>query len=161
MHGMKKKRVPRRVGNPIEDAIRFCQPIQGKDLADLRNKDNAAIDALARGEADHTHWHWLSEMANVAEVMAKDGIGVELIPIAAEAQVLVAKVYLRCKQEGKRYLTPEEAWGMREFYEWQDLQRQAVPLGKYKAYLKKVKDIHRTGNSCLTPEQILEQVDGL
>lgn len=161
MHGMKKKRVPRRVGNPIEDAIRFSQPIQGKDLADLRKKDNAAIGALARGEANHLDWQWLSEMVNVAEVMAKDGMGVELIPIAAEAQVLLAKVYVRRKKEGTWTLTPDEVWGMREFYEWQDLQRQSVPLGVYKGYLKRAQDINRTGNSTRTPEQLLEQVDGL
>jgi hypothetical protein len=159
MHGMKKKRVPRPVRNPIVEAIRGCQPIGGKDLTDLRLVELSAIDDLARGTATRRSWEGLADLLNVAEAMAKSGIGTEVIAIAAEAQVTLARVAVRAKAEGSWYLTTDEAWTLRTAWEYADLQRLCVTLNDYRRYLKQVADIRRTGANAITAEQLLEQLN--
>ena len=159
MNGMKKKRVPRPVRNPIVEAIRGCQPIGGKDLTDLRLVELSAIDDLARGTATRRSWEWLADLLNVAEAMAKSGIGTEVIAIAAEAQVTLARVAVRAKASGKWHLTTDEAWTLREAWEYADLQRLSIALGEYRRYLKRVADIRRTGANAITAEQLLEQLN--
>lgn len=161
MHGMKKKRVPRVIRNPITEAIRGAQPITGKDLTDLRAVEIKAMDALANGTATMTDWEWVTDLFNIAECMAKAGIGVELIPIAAKAQVILARTYVSAKQTGKWHLNTTDAWVLREGWEYHDLQRQSVTLNEYRRYLKRVADIRRIGANALLPADLLEQVDGL
>lgn len=159
MHGMKKKRVPRTKRNPIVEAIRGCQPIGGKDLTDLRLVELSAIDDLARGTATRRSWEWLADLLNVAEAMAKNGIGIEVVAVAAEAQITLARVAVRAKADGRWHLTTDESWVLREAWEYADLQRQSVTLGEYRRYLKRVADIRRTGSGAITAEQLLEQLD--
>lgn len=161
MHGMKKKRVPRIKSNPIEEAIRHAHPIGGKDLTDLRTVEIKALDALANGTAVKRDWEWVVDLFNSAETMAKAGIGIELIPIAAEAQVILCRCYVRAKETQKWDLTVDEAWVLREGWEYHDLQRQSVPLSEYRRYLKRAADIRRTGANSLLPEKLLEQAGGL
>jgi len=160
MHGMKKKRVPRTLTNPVVEALRSAQPIAGKDLSDLRRAELASLDRLAQGVAAVSDWARISDVINIAEVMAKVGEGVELIAIAAEAQVTLAKAYIRGKDSGVWALTPDEAWMLREAWEYHDLQRQSVPMSRYRQHAKKVQDIHRTGKT-QSPRDLVEQVNGL
>ena len=159
MHGMKKKRVPRTIRDPIAEAIRHAQPMGGKDLTDLRLVELNAIDNLARGDATRRDWEWLADLMNVAEAMAKNGIGTEVVAVAAEAQVTLAKVAVRAKAEGRWHLTTDESWTLREAWEYADLQRLSVTLGEYRLYLKRVADIRRTGANAITAEQLLEQLN--
>lgn len=159
MHGMKKKRVKRPTNNPIVEAIRHSQPMGGKDLTDLRLLELNAIDNLARGEATSKDWSWLADLFNGAEAMAKNGIGIELVPVAAEAHITLAKAAVRAKASGKWHLTTDEVWAMREAWEYADLQRLSVTLGEYRRYLKRVADIRRTGANAITAEQLLEQLN--
>lgn len=159
MHGMKKKRVPRVIRNPITEAIRGCQPIGGKDLTDLRRVEIKAIDALTQGTATRLDWEWIADVFNIAECMAKDGLGTEVVAVAAEAQVVLAKVSVRAKTEGKLYLTPDESWTLREAWEYHDLQRRCLTLNEYRRYLKRVADIRRTGANTTTAEKFLQQLE--
>lgn len=168
MHGMKKKRVPRPLTNPIIEAARSAMPITGADLSALRGVELRALDAMAQGRATLVDWEHLANMVNVAEVMAKCGEGVELIEISAAAQVLLARVYLRAKDaikagkpDGAWRMTPDEVWAMRETYEYHDLQRQSVPMGRYREHVRRVDNIRKTGSNYATPSQIMEQVNGL
>lgn len=156
MHGMKKKRVPRTLTNPIVEAIRGCQPIQGKDLADMH-----ALDALADGTATKRDWGWVASMFNVAEAMACDGMGVELIPITAEARVILARAYVEAEKTGRWHLPPDKIWALRNGWEYHDLQRRSVTLSEYRRYAKKVVDVRRTGANALSCHEIVERADGL
>ena len=159
MHGMKKKRVPRPTNNPIAEAIRGCQPLGGKDLTDLQLVEMSAIDNLTRGAATRRDWEWLADLFNVVESMAKNGLGVEVVAVSAEAQVTLAKVAVRAKAEGKWYLTSNESWTMREAWEYADLQRRCLTLSEYRRYLRRVADIRRTGSNTITAEKLLEQLN--
>lgn len=159
MHGRKKKRVKRELNNPIVEAIRGCQPISGKDLTDLRKLELKAVDALVQGTASRLDWEWLADLFNGAEAMAKDGIGTEVVAVAAEAQVILARIAVRARVEGKWCFASDEAWTLREAWEYADLQRQCITLSEYRRYLKRVADIRRTGANTITAEQLLQQVE--
>lgn len=161
MHGMKKKRVPREITNPIIEAIRGCQPIRGKDLEDLRRVEGKALDALANGTATKRDWERIAEVFNIAECMARDGLGIELIPITAQAQVYLCEAFVKSKESGQWHLGPVAVWHLREGVEYHDLQRQSVPLSEYRRYLKRVTDIRRTGANALPPDKLLERARGL
>lgn len=155
----KKKFTPKyaRVKNPVLMAIENAAVITPMRNAEYRASEAVAIRNLATGQFGPNEWTVLVDIANMAEIMSKDGIGIEVIPVAAEAQVVLAQIRKRFADTGTWTSRPDEVFVMRELQEYHDLQRQSVAYGQYLAYAKKVANYVKGGNG-QTFNQILEKV---
>ncbi len=147
-----------RVQNPVLVAMANAAPITDERNNAWLREENEAMDAMALRRGSNLHWNRLVRMANVSEVMAKTGIGVEVIPVAAEAQVVLAQVHERCKPTGKWEMSMDEIHVMRELSEYHNLQRTAVPYGQFMQCFNRVVNTQKTGRVS-TPKEILEQIN--
>lgn len=135
-----RKRTVRRVWslvNPINHVLEGREVAGGKKLNMLRLRELAAIEAFRTGKATMQEWCDLVAMLNIAEGMANDGIGPEVLEAckhAQEAMVGAAKRYELTKRMG---LTGEGLQAVRELYEYHDLQRTSISLGDYEKAIKK------------------------
>ena len=149
-----------KVQNPVLVAMTNAAPITDERNEAWRREENDAMDAMALRRGNNIHWSRLVRMANVAEVMAKAGIGIEVVPVAAEAQVVLAQVHERCRATGRWEMDMDEIHVMRELSEYHNLQRTAIPYGQFMQCFNRVVNIQKTGRVS-TPKEILEQVNDL
>jgi hypothetical protein len=145
-----------KIKNPVLVAMENAAVISDARNAEYAVPERNAITALACGEGDKAAWDRVARMLNVAELMAKSGDGVEVIAVAAEAQIELARAANHFYKTGKFLLTAEGAYVLREAAEYHDLQRRSVPYGKYRAYIDRTIATVKCGNT-LTANQILEQ----
>ncbi len=157
---MRKKGAPRRkwdlISNPVQVAMENSAITSPK-----RNSEHAAIEvrsieAFARGEGSIQAWVDIVHMANVAEIMAKNGIGIEVIPLVADAQVQLCDAYVRRKETNVWNMSPTQIYLLRELREYHELQRLSVTYGQYREFMRKSDNVSKTGGQARFPAQILE-----
>lgn len=147
-----------RITNPVTVALQNAATISDEINAAWVREELDAIDAMALRRGNPDHWSHLARMINLAEIMAKKGVGPEVIPVAAEAQVLLARVHMHWKKTGVWEMDMDQVHVMREAHQWHNLQRTAVSYGEYKRYFHYFvtsKAEHQTAS------EILEKFDAL
>jgi hypothetical protein len=100
----------------------------------------ASIDAFTKGQASREDWYNLTDMLNIAECMAKHGIGPEALDSIMTGQQELLKCAERFKIVGKYGLTGLGIKTMRDCYEYHDLQRQSVSRGEYERFIIKTRN---------------------
>lgn len=135
-----KKRTRRKVYalvNPIAFAIEGAAITPEKDLDNLRARELAAIDAFARGAAGLQEWKDITAILNLAENMARAGIGPEALPACKAAQAHLIDAKERFERIGRMGTTGPGLQAFRDLYEFHDLQRQSVSRTQYERHLAK------------------------
>lgn len=139
-----RKRTRRKVYalvNPIDFAIQGAAISDEANLNKLRIRELAAIDAFAKGRATVADWHDITAILNLAETMAKSGIGKEeILPVCADAQKHLIEATRRYEKLGKMGTTGEGLKAFRDLYEYHDLQRQSVARSEYEKHIKTTTD---------------------
>lgn len=107
-----------------------------KALNTLRMIELSAIDAFAKGSATVKDWHAIKEMANLAETMAKAGVGPEALDACERTQTALIEAKERFDRIGKMGTTGPGLQAFRELYEYHDLQRQSVPRYEYERHIQ-------------------------
>ena len=124
--------------NPLLYAIEGAALIDKESLDGLRFGELAAIEAFRTGSAGIEDWKAMSEIRNLCESMAKDGIGpeaLEAIPPVDEALLDAAHRY---HTTGKMGTTGPGLKAFRDIYEYHDLQRQAVSRSTYERHIARI-----------------------
>ena len=85
-------------------------------------------------------------MTSIAEVMARAGVGVEVLEVAKQAQAHLKKAALRFDETGKMELNGFELLTLSDLQEYHDLQRQSVSRGEYWLFIKKMIDLKTSGS---------------
>jgi len=155
---MKKRRKYTSVKNPVLMAIENASVISPKRNAEYKNAELKAIGNMARGEFGNDEWVLMVDITNMAEMMARMGIGHEVIPVAAEAQVVLAKVRKEFADNNVWRIPQSEVFALRELQEYHDLQRQSIHYGQYLQIAKKIRNLVRGGHMT-TYADILEEVN--
>lgn len=119
----------------IEGASYIPEPILNK----LRMFELASIDAFTKGQATREDWHNLTDMLNIAEMMANSGVGPEALETILEGQKELFNCAERYKMIGKFGLTGLGIKTIRDCYEYHDLQRQSVSRGEYERFIQRVR----------------------
>lgn len=136
-----RKRCKRKVWptniNPIAHAIAGAAVSDEKSLDKLRLCELSAIDAMIKGVGTPEDFRWLCDVLNIAECMAKDGIGIELLSICEKAQKELLDAKERYDKFGKLGLSGEGIKILRELLEMHDLQRTSVARSIYEKAIKK------------------------
>lgn len=117
--------------NPVKHAIEGAAITPQDELARVRLRELAAVEAFARGMASRQDWYDLCALLNLTEVMAKAGIGPEALDACARLQAELVASAERFRRTGRMGVTGPGLRAMRDVYEYHDLQRQSVSRSEY------------------------------
>ena len=142
-----RKRTKRKVWNlidPLTHAIVGAAITQRDKLDKLRTLEYAALDAITRGKGTITDWRTLVDVLNLSEMMGKNGIGPEVLPICEKAQESLHKAAIRFQETKKMGLDGQGIQAIRDLIEYADLQQSSISRSEFERYIKKTKDYIRS-----------------
>lgn len=122
--------------NPIQHAMEGAAITSGTDLDKLRMIELQALDAFRTGAAGLREWHEIESMMNIAETMAKHGIGVEVESICMQAQAHLIDSAKRFERIGRMGATGPALQCWQDLYEYHDLQRASIGRGQYETLIR-------------------------
>lgn len=132
--------------NPIEHAIVGAAITPDTLLDKLRLTELSAIESMVKGHGTIADWRALVDMMNIAETMATNGIGVEVLPICELVQEEMASAAKRYEKTRKMGLTGVGIKNIKELYQLHDLQRTSISRSEYERMLQKTCDYIRSNN---------------
>lgn len=133
---MSRKRCIRKVYalvNPISMAIEGAAITDTARLDKLRMLELQALEAFRTGKATRDDWRSLADMLNVAQVMAEQGIGPEVLPACTAAEEALAAAHARFTAGRSLGFDGPGLQAMRELFAFHDLQRSSVSRSAYEA----------------------------
>ena len=125
--------------DPVRHAILGAGITQDHLLDKLRLIELAALDAMTKGLGTIQDWQELTDMMNISEVMARDGVGPEALPVCQQAQEALEQAARRYETTRKMGLTGTGINALREVFEYHDLQRRSIPRSEYEKYIIKTR----------------------
>lgn len=143
MAEMMRKRTKRKIWNlidPIQHAVIGAAITPRQTLDKLRVLEYAALDAITRGKGTVQDWRTLVDVLNLSEVMAKDGIGPEVLPVCAKAQESLHKAAMRYQDTMRMGLDGVGIQAIRELIEYADLQQGCITRSEFERYVMKTKN---------------------
>lgn len=125
--------------DPVRHAILGAGITQDHLLDKLRLIELAALDAMTKGLGTIQDWQELTDMMNISEVMAMNGVGPEALPFCIRAQDALQEAALRYQNTMRMGLTGDGINALREVFEYHDLQRRSIPRSEYEKYIVKTR----------------------
>ena len=116
-------------------------------LDKLRFLEYAALDAITKGMGTIQDWRTLVDVLNLSEVMAKAGIGPEVLPVCAKAQETLHKAALRFEETKKMGLDGPGIQAIRELIEYADLQQGSISRSEFEKYVQKTRDYIKSNSN--------------
>ena len=145
-----RKQVKRNVWalvNPITYALEGASITQRDKLDKLRLMEYSALDAITKGIGTVQDWHTLTEVLNLSETMARNGVGPEVLPVCEKAQKALHEAALRFQKTGKLGLTGEGIQAVRELIQYADLQQSSISRSEFERYIQKTKNYIKSNNN--------------
>jgi len=125
--------------DPIRHAILGAGITQNHLLDKLRLTELASLDAMTRGLGTLQDWQELTDMMNISEVMALDGVGPEVLPHCQQAQNELEQAALRYQSTMRMGLSGTGINALRDVFEYHDLQRRSISRSEYEKYIIKTR----------------------
>jgi len=138
-----RKKTKRKVWNlidPLTHAIVGASITQRDKLDQLRLLEYSALDAMTKGSGTIQDWRTLVDVLNLSEMMARGGVGPEVLPICQKAQDSLHKAALRYEETKKMGLDGQGIVAIRELIEYADLQQSSISRSEFEKYIKKTKN---------------------
>lgn len=124
--------------NPLLYAIEGAAKVDKDSLDRLRYGELAAIEAFRMGAAEVEDWKVMSEVRNLCESMALDGIGPEALEAVKRADAALIEAADRYHTTGNMGTTGPGLTAFRDIYEYHDLQRQSVSRSTYEKHIERI-----------------------
>jgi hypothetical protein len=137
--------------DPITHAIVGAAITQRGKLDKLRMLEYSALDSMTKGSGTVTDWRTLVDILNISEMMGKNGVGPEVLPICEKAQNSLHKAAMRYQETFRMGLDGEGIKAIRDLIEYADLQQSSISRSEFERYIQKTKD-HIRSNSNLVVE---------
>lgn len=125
--------------DPVRHAILGAGITQEHLLNKLRLTELAALDAMTKGLGTVQDWQELTDMMNISECMALDGVGPEVLPYCQRAQNALEQAALRYQNTMRMGLSGEGITALRDVFEFHDLQRRSIARSEYEKYIIKTR----------------------
>jgi hypothetical protein len=125
--------------DPVRHAILGAGITQEHLLNKLRLTELAALDAMTKGLGTVQDWQELTDMMNISECMALDGVGPEVLPYCQRAQNALEQAALRYQSTMRMGLSGEGITALRDVFEFHDLQRRSIARSEYEKYIIKTR----------------------
>jgi hypothetical protein len=132
--------------NPIEYAIAGAAITPENLLDKARMMELSAIESMTKGHGTIADWRSLVDMMNIAETMATNGIGVEVLEVCQIVQKEMQNAAHRYEKTRKMGLTGIGIKNIKELYQLHDLQRTSISRSEYERMLQKTSDYIRSNN---------------
>ena len=137
--------------DPITHAIVGAAITHRDKLDKLRMLEYSALEAITKGQGTVADWRTLVDILNISEMMGKNGVGPEVLPICEKAQASLHKAAMRYQETMRMGLDGEGIKAIRELIEYADLQQGSISRSEFERYIQKTKD-HIRSNSNLVVE---------
>jgi hypothetical protein len=135
----------------VTHAIIGAAITQRDKLDKLRMLEYSALDSMTKGSGTVTDWRTLVDVLNFSEMMGKNGVGPEVLPICEKAQNSLHKSAMRYQETMRMGLDGEGIKAIRDLIEYADLQQSSISRSEFERYIQKTKD-HIRSNSNLVVE---------
>jgi hypothetical protein len=122
--------------NPLSYVFESIKPPEGDKLRKLQTVELVSIEAFRTGTATINDWSKVVGMMNLAENMASNGIGIEVMEVCKEAHDHLVDAAQRYQKTLKMGLTGPGIQCIRNLYQYHDLQRASVPMSVYEKHIK-------------------------
>ena len=113
----------------------------------LRFLEYSALEAITKGNGTVQDWRTLVDVLNLSEVMAKAGIGPEVLPICEKAQESLHKAAMRYQETMKMGLDGLGISAIRELIEYADLQQGSISRSEFEKYVQKTRNYIRSNSN--------------
>jgi hypothetical protein len=145
---MTRKRTKRKVVynliNPLVHAIEGAAITDTRALDKLRLMELSAIEAFRTGSAAKADWDTMANLMNLTELMAREVIGPEALPVCERAQEALVAAWDRHAATGRMGIDGPGLQALRELAEYHDAQRSSISRKAYEDAIRrctnKVKD---------------------
>ena len=130
--------------NPISHAIVGAAITQREKLNQLRMLEYSALDSMTKGSGTVQDWRTLVDVLNLSEMMGKNGVGPEVLPICEIAQESLHKAAMRYQETLRMGLDGQGIQAIRDLIEFADLQQGSISRSEFERYIQKTKDYIRS-----------------
>jgi hypothetical protein len=147
---MTRKKTKRKHWNlvdPVTHAIVGAAITPRQTLDKLRFLEYSALEAITKGNGTVQDWRTLVDVLNLSEVMAKAGIGPEVLPICEKAQESLHKAALRYEETKKMGLDGVGISALRELISYADLQQGSISRSEFEKYVQKTRNYIRSNSN--------------
>jgi hypothetical protein len=144
---MTRKKTKRKHWNLIDNvthAIVGAAITQRDKLDKLRLLEYSALDAMTKGSGTVQDWRTLVDVLNLSEMMGKNGVGPEVLPICKTAQESLHKAALRFEESKVMGLDGVGIQAIRDLIAYADLQQGSISRSEFERYIQKTKDYIRS-----------------
>jgi len=145
-----RKRTKRKMWNlidPLTHAIVGAAITPRPTLDKLRFLEYSALEAITKGNGTIQDWRTLVDVLNLSEVMAKAGIGPEVLPICEKAQESLHKAAMYYQKTMRMVLDSQGIQALRDLIEYADLQQGSISRSEFEKYVKKTRDYIKSNNN--------------
>ena len=142
-----RKKTKRKHWNLIDNvthAIVGAAITQRDKLDKLRMLEYSALDSMTKGSGTVSDWRSLVDVLNLSEMMGKNGVGPEVLPICEKAQESLHKAAMRYQETLRMGLDGEGIKAIRDLIEYADLQQSSISRSEFERYIQKTKDYIRS-----------------
>jgi hypothetical protein len=142
-----RKKTKRKIWNlidPITHGIVGAAITQRDKLDKLRMMEYSALEAITKGQGTVTDWRTLVDVLNLSEMMGKNGVGPEVLPICEKAQESLHKAAMRYQETLQMGLDGEGIKACRDLIEYADLQQGSISRSEFEKYIQKTKNYIRS-----------------
>lgn len=95
---------------------------------------------MTKGLGTVTDWRTLVDVLNLSEMMGKNGIGPEVLPICEKAQEGLHKAAMRYQETMKMGLDGQSIQAIRELIQYADLQQSSISRSEFEKYIQKTRN---------------------
>lgn len=135
--------------SPVQMAIEGACITPDSILDQLRLYELSALEALVTGRAEVIDWCAIADVVNVAETMARSGIGPEVLEACARVQAGLTEARERHVRTQQLGLSGPAIREVRDLLEYHHLQRTSVGRGDYEKIIQKTRDRIRSQHPSL------------
>jgi hypothetical protein len=142
-----RKKTKRKHWNLIDNvthAIVGAAITQRDKLDKLRMLEYSALESITKGSGTIHDWRVLVDVLNLSEMMGKNGVGPEVLPICQTAQTSLHKAAMRYQETMQMGLDGEGIKACRDLIEYADLQQGSISRSEFERYIQKTKDYIRS-----------------
>jgi hypothetical protein len=132
--------------NPIEHAMMGAGITTEDKLDKLRLGELSAIESMVKGNATTGDWRILVDMLNIAETMATNGIGIEVLKVCEIVQKEMESAARRYEKTRKMGLTGTGIRYIKELYALHDLQRTSISRSEFERMIEKTMNYIRSNH---------------
>lgn len=122
--------------DPISHAMQGAAITPDNLLDQLRIKEMAALEAFTSGQAGVADWKAIADLLNIAETIASQGIGIEVLEVCDKVQAGLDEARERHNKTRRMGLSGPAIQAIRDLMEYHQLQRTSISRAEYERYIR-------------------------